>query len=91
MPVDIRAAIAHSSSGLGLRSCRQVRRARPRVQLGQQGVIQRLGLHRGDLALRIVHIAEDDRLGRTRLLAGGDHFAVSDAPVPCSRRRSRPR
>ena len=42
---------------------RQVRRARPRVQLGEQRVVAHLGLQLRDAAVRIVEVAEDDGLG----------------------------
>ena len=50
----------------GLRSRGQVGRARPRVQLAQQRVVARVGLQLGDAAVRVVDVAEDDRLRRDR-------------------------
>src|SRR5262245_8629009 len=41
----------------------------------------RVGLPLGDLATRIVHIAEDNSLGRTDRLAGRYHVAVADGPI----------
>ena len=70
--------VGHQSTNSGIRvaKCGQVRRARPRVQLGQQTVIERLGLHLGHAAIRIVHIAKHDRIRRARGLAGRDDIAV---------------
>src|SRR6185503_20403181 len=48
------------------------------VQLLQHAVRAAVGRERGDAALRIVEVAEDDRLGRARLLAGGLDRAVGD-------------
>ena len=41
-----------------------------------------------DLAVRIVEVAEDDRLGRAGRLAGGQDLAVARSAGPPSRRRS---
>ena len=63
---------------------RQIRRPRPRVQLGQQRVVALLGLQLRDAAVRIVQVAEDDRLGRAGLLAGGLDLAVARSCGPPS-------
>src|SRR5213592_2693520 len=57
---------------------RQVRGARPRVQLAEQRVVPRLRLPLRDPAGRVVHVAEDDGLRRARRLAGGLDVAVAD-------------
>src|SRR5689334_18361370 len=68
--------------GRRIRHAREVRRARPRVELGEQRVVERRALAPVDLALRIREIAEDDRARRARGLAGGDDLAVAQlAPV----------
>ena len=46
---------------------RQVGRPRPRVQLAEQRVVARLGLQLRHAAVRVVQVAEDDRLGRAGL------------------------
>src|SRR5713226_2549771 len=56
---------------------RKICRPRPCVELRQQGVMRRLFLQLGHLAVRIVHIAEHNRLGRAGLLAGGPHLTVA--------------
>ena len=50
---------------------RQVRRPRPRVQLGEQRVVQRLAFSFATRLFGIVDVAEDDRVGRTGRLARG--------------------
>ena len=60
----------------------QIGRARLRVQFLQHARSYRLlGFQLRDSAVRIVDIAEDDRLGRTGLLAGGHDLAVAYRPV----------
>ena len=49
-----------------------------RVQLVQQDVVAMVLLGLGDLAVLVVHITEDDRVGRTRRLASRHHFAVAN-------------
>src|SRR5947209_5075751 len=60
---------------------REVRRARPCIQLAEERVVRRLRLQLRHLAVRVVEIAEDDRLGRTCLRARGGELAVLDAAV----------
>ena len=77
-----------SSSGFGFRTAaRYVVRGRV-FELAEQRVVARLGLQLRDAAVRIVQVAEHDRLGRAGLLAGGLDLAVADAAVLASRRRS---
>src|SRR5438132_9914274 len=61
--------------------CRQIRRAWPRIQLAEQRVVARLRLELRDAAVRIVLIAEHNRVCRADLLAGGLDFAVADPPI----------
>src|SRR5215210_5846893 len=62
----------------------QVARARPGVELGQQGVVPRVVLGLPHVAGRVVEVAEDDRPGRAGPLAGrldlvaGDRAAALD-------------
>ena len=48
------------------------------VQFGQQGVVALGFLSLATWLSGIVQVAEDDRLGRASLLAGGDDLAVAD-------------
>src|SRR5690606_12484287 len=59
---------------------RQVRRPRPRAEVLEQPVVAQLRLQLHDAALRIVQIAEHDRVGRADLLAGRPDVAVADLP-----------
>src|SRR5581483_3882265 len=59
----------------------QILRARARVEIGEHRVRARLGLQARHAAGRIVQIAEDDRLGRARLLAGRLDLPVRHAAV----------
>ena len=60
-------AVYASISGLGLRSVARYVVRGPRVQIGQQRVVQLVPLSVcDDPAVRVVDIAEDDRLGRDR-------------------------
>src|SRR5213593_2258295 len=60
---------------------RQIRGARPRVELRQQRVVERRRLAPVHFARWIVEIAEYDRPCRTYRLAGGDDLTVRDAPI----------
>src|ERR1700749_1966789 len=60
---------------------RQIGGPRMGVQFLQQGVIASLLLAGRNFAVKIVQIAEDNRLGRTCLLAGGDDFSVAERAV----------
>ena len=60
---------------------RQIRGARPRVEVGQQCVIPFIGFQLGHAAVLVVDIAEDDRLGRASGLAGGLDLAIADLAV----------
>ena len=64
--------------GVGIAQLRQVRRARPGVQLGQQAVVARAGLGLADVGVAVVQVAEDDRAGRAGRLAGGLHLVAAD-------------
>ena len=78
-----------STSGFGLRNARQIGGPRPRVQFGQQRVIQRIVPSSCATRLSgVVDVAEDDRLGGAGGLAGGHDLAVADAAVLASRPRS---
>src|SRR4051794_41156574 len=61
--------------------CREIGRSRTRVQLAEQRVVAFLVLQLRDAARRIVEIAEDDGIGRARLLACRLDLAVADRPV----------
>src|SRR5262249_37979695 len=67
--------------GVRVTKGRQVGRPRLRVQVFQQGVMQRRVLTLFDLAGAVVDGAEDDGLRRAGRLAGGQDFAVADAPA----------
>src|SRR5262249_24315498 len=71
------------SGQLGVRVSerRQIRGSRPRVQLGQQAVTERLGFPARDLAVRVVHVAKNNRLGRTGGLASREDVAVADGAL----------
>src|ERR1700687_1319784 len=60
----------------GIGQLGQIRGARPRVQLGEQAVVARLGLQFRYAARGILDVAKDDGFGWARPLAGGDHIAV---------------
>src|SRR5262249_7556524 len=47
----------------------------------EQGVVERAPLAPRHRAPRLVAVAEDDRLGRAGLLAGGHHLALTQRPV----------
>src|SRR4051794_31756806 len=55
---------------------REIAGARPCIQLLEQYVVEYSRLAARDGTVRVVDIAEDNRLGRAALLAGGDDFAV---------------
>src|SRR5580692_6785177 len=67
--------------GVEIQNSCDVTGARARILIGQHLVGALVGVQLGDLALRIVHIAERNRRSRAGLLAGGDHFAVADGAV----------
>src|SRR5262249_6997417 len=67
--------------GVWIAETREVGRARPRAELGEQVVAALLGLCSRDAAFRIVDVSEHDRLGRADLLAGREDLAVSDRTV----------
>src|SRR5256714_9600079 len=56
----------------------EIRRPRPRVEVGQESVVAPLRLKACDAARRVVQVAEDYRLGRAGLLARGLYLAVFD-------------
>src|SRR5262245_32796391 len=60
---------------------RQIRGARPGIQLFQQTVVTRLALQLGHSTVRVVQIAKNDRLRGTCLLAGGDDLTVLQRPI----------
>src|SRR5262245_11672833 len=74
-------ALLAAKHRVGIAHRREVRRPRAGVQLAQQGVVARVGLQSGDLAVGVVEVAEHDRARRAGRLAGGEHFAVGD-PAP---------
>src|SRR5687768_7788471 len=59
----------------------QIGRPRPGVELREQRVVALFGLQLGDPALLVVQIAEDDRVGRARLLTGGLDLPILDFPI----------
>src|SRR5262249_48977962 len=66
---DLRIRVAHR---------RQVRRARARVELGEQAVISRLAFEIRHATRRVVDVAKDDGFGRAGLLACRFYLAVAD-------------
>src|SRR6266513_3402205 len=66
---------------VGVADQRLVAGARPRVELGQQDIIEWTSLSLRDDAVQIIAVAENDCLGRAALLAGGDDLAILDRPV----------
>ena len=60
---------------------REIRRARPRVEIFEHRVVARARLELGDAAVGIVDVAEDDRLGRAHRLAGRHDFAVANVAI----------
>src|SRR5262249_61216958 len=64
----------------------EVRRARPRAELGEEAVRPLVRASLRDPALRVLDVAEDYRLRRAGLLAGRDDLAVADRPVFLLRR-----
>src|ERR1017187_2187486 len=64
-----------------IRQLGEIRRSWPRVQLFQQSVVELLGLELRDFRGRIVDVAEDERLRRAHLLAGGEDLAVPEGPI----------
>src|SRR5579883_903608 len=67
--------------GIGVADQRAVARARPSVQLLKQDIVDRRTLALRNGALRIVSIAEDDRLRGAALLARGNHIAVMQLTI----------
>src|SRR5215218_10423230 len=59
----------------------QIGRPRAGVQLAEQRVVPLPGLQLRHAAARIVEVAEDDRVGRTGLLARGLDLAIGDAAL----------
>src|ERR1043165_1090429 len=70
LPLDRRERLVRVAHG------GQIPGARPRVQVAEQVVAPLLRVKPGDLAVRVVEVAEDDGLGRAGLLAGRDDVAV---------------
>src|SRR5438552_1717212 len=64
-----------------VRDPRQVRRPWIGIQLPQNPVVVRLLRGQRHLRLRIVQVAEHDRLGRAGLLASGDDLVTADLAV----------
>src|SRR6185369_14133937 len=60
---------------------RQVSRPRSRVQIAEQRIVASVVLQPVDTAVRIVHVAKHDRVGRTNSLTRGDDLAVAHFPV----------
>src|SRR5581483_5326608 len=67
-------------AGTGVGHAREIRRARPRIELAQQGVIERRTFGSADLARRIGEIPEADRARRARGLASRHDVAVGQRP-----------
>src|SRR6185437_460020 len=67
--------------GIGIAQPCAIGGSRPRVQLGEQRVVERARLALADGAVWIMQVAENDRLGRTGRLTGGDDLAVAYAAV----------
>src|SRR4030095_16866620 len=65
--------------GVRITNLRQIGRARTRVQVLEHAVAPFLFLELVDLAVRIVHVAEDDRVCRTGGAAGRNDLAVAHA------------
>ena len=60
---------------------RQVAGARARVELLEQPVVERAGLQLRHAAVRVVDVAEHDRVGRARRLARRHHLAVANLAI----------
>jgi hypothetical protein len=75
------AAIVGFDPPVGVADDRGVAGARAGVELARQHIIERACLAEGDGVLGIVAVAEDDRLGRAGLLAGGHDLAVAHRAV----------
>src|SRR5258706_5102827 len=60
---------------------RQISRARARVQFFEQRIIPPLAGELRHSAVRVVQIAEHDRLRRTSLLAGCHDLSILDGPA----------
>src|SRR5207248_7939216 len=61
---------------IGIDHIRNVRGARPRVDVRERAIIPRLPLRFCHATVRIVDVTEDDRFGRTSLLACRYYFTV---------------
>src|ERR1700678_3435507 len=72
LSLDLRIGVAQSS---------HVSSSRPRIQVGQQRVVARIGLELRDAAVLVVDIAEYDRLGGTSRLTRGLNFAVAHLAI----------
>ena len=64
--------------GVGISQANQVSRARTNAEFRQSAVVAGVVLQLGDAAFFVVDVAEDDRLRRAGLLAGGLQRAVDD-------------
>ena len=60
---------------------RQIGRARPGVELLERRVVARARLELRDPAVRIVDVAEHDRVGRAHRLARGQDLAVANLAI----------
>src|SRR5256885_16764096 len=59
----------------------EIRDRRPGVQAGEHVIAARVTRQLVDARVAVVEIAEDDRFGRARLLAGGHHVAIAGGAV----------
>src|SRR5690349_393229 len=66
---------------IGIPDGRGVGRSRARVEILEDPIVALARLRLHDAAVRIVQIAEDDRVGRARGGAGGHDLAVPDRAV----------
>src|SRR5271166_3185291 len=67
--------------GIGIAHLGEIGRARPRVEFGEQGIVERRGLDPADPARGIVDVAKENRAARASRLAGGHDLAVGQAPI----------
>src|SRR2546425_2601079 len=63
----------------------EIRDRRPGVQAGEHVIAARVTRQLVDARVAVVEIAEDDRFGRARLLAGGHDVAIADVAILESR------
>src|SRR5688572_10271024 len=83
MTFSLTQAHAEFITELGVRVAHygEIRRARTRVELGKQRIVQRARLAFGHFTVRVVDVAKDDGAGRARGLTRRDDVAVSNLAI----------